>query len=226
MVDSNNVWIEGKLNNLNIIWQNDEEAFYKGTIDVVRNSNYIDQLPITVSGKLLKDIDVDSLVQIKGQIRSKDTIENDKLKVKLYLYCTEICNLLLPLNNNCKNESENGNKNYISLSGYICKKPNLRTTPSGKQIVDVLIACNYGKDRSAYIPCIAWGRRARQISKLNVGDYTNVEGRFQSRSYTKIIDGISYDKVAYELQIEKIKEKEGLSFSSLYDNSDSQKISF
>lgn len=134
------------------------------------NSSNIDVLPITISGSLLKDIDINSTVTIKGQLRSKDTIENDKLKVSLYIYIKEIENSL-----NSTNISSN---NYIELSGYIVKRPNLRTTPSGKQIADLLIACNYGKDKTAYIPSIAWGRNARFASKLNVGDYTNVQGKF------------------------------------------------
>lgn len=51
-----------------------------------RNSNVQDILPITISGNLLSQIDVNSLVEIKGQLRSKDTLtKDDKLKVDLYI---------------------------------------------------------------------------------------------------------------------------------------------
>lgn len=153
-----------------------------------------DSLPIIISEDLLKNIEVNSNVHIKGQIRSKDSINEDgKLKVSFYIYIKEIENTL------------DEDLNIVNLSGYVVKRPNLRTTPAGKQIVDLLIACNYGKDKTAYIPCIAWGRYARLASRLKVGDYTNVCGKFQSRNYTKIIDDISYTKVAYELSIDKFE---------------------
>jgi chloramphenicol O-acetyltransferase len=54
----------------------------------------------------------------------------------------------------------------------------LRTTPSGKQVSDLLIACNYNKDKTAYIPTIVWGKFARKVGKLNVGTLVSINGRF------------------------------------------------
>ena len=195
-MDFNSVSMQGNLEELELIWQSNEESFYKGFIKIVRyGSGVTDSLPITVSGNLLKDVDVTSPVVIKGQLRSKDSIKDDKLKVDLYIYIKEIENI--------KNSFEF--KNLIEIDGYVCKKPNMRTTPSGKQVTDLLIACNYGKDKTAYIPTIAWGKIARNSSKFKIGDYIHIKGRFQSRSYTKTIDEISYEKTAYELSINQIE---------------------
>lgn len=194
-MDLNNVCMQGKINGLEAIYHGNEESFYKGILEVERDNGRIsDFIPIIISDNLLKEINLNELIQIKGQLRSKDVITDDnKLKVDLYINIKEISNI-----------SELNNNNIVELSGYIVKRPNLRNTPSGKQITDLLIACNYGKDKTAYIPCIAWGKNARYASKLKIGDYTNVQGRFQSRNYTKMIDSIPHNKVAYELSINKI----------------------
>ena len=193
-LDTNDVSMVGKLTNISIIWQKNEEAFYKAFLEVERNSNVQDILPITISGNLLSQIDVNSLVEIKGQLRSKDTLtKDDKLKVDLYIQVKEILNK--------DDDYSTCTNNKVSLSGYLCKKPNLRNTPLGRQIADILLACNYGKDKTAYLPIIAWGRDARKASKLNVGDHIQMEGRFQCRPYTKIIDDIPYDRIAYEVSL-------------------------
>ena len=127
----------GKLTDISIIWQKSEEAFYKAFLEVERNSNAQDILPITISGNLLSQIDVNSLVEIKGQLRSKDTLtKDDKLKVDLYIQVKEISN---------KKDDYSTCNNKVSLSGYLCKKPNLRNTPSGKQIADILSETTEGQ---------------------------------------------------------------------------------
>jgi single-stranded DNA-binding protein len=95
----------------------------------------------------------------------------------------------------------------VELTGYICKKPTIRTTPSGKQVSDLLIACNFGKDKTAYIPAITWGKQARKSGKYLVGDEVSVVGRLQSRKYNKVIDenGTVVERVAYELSVYSIK---------------------
>jgi single-stranded DNA-binding protein len=90
------------------------------------------------------------------------------------------------------------------LNGYICKQPTLRNTPTGKQIADLLVACNFSKDKSAYIPVISWGREARKSGKYIVGTEVKILGRIQSRKYTKIINEAQEEFVAYELSANQI----------------------
>ena len=85
-LDTNDVSVIGELRDISIIWQKNEEVFYKAFLEVWRNSNVQDILPVTISGNLLSQINVNSLVEIKGQLRSKDTLtKDDKLKVDLYI---------------------------------------------------------------------------------------------------------------------------------------------
>lgn len=193
MMDLNNISVQGKLSNLEIIWEGNNSYLYKGNIITKRDNGIEDSLPLIIDGNLLKDINIDKFVFIQGQIRSRDSIQNDKFKVDVYIKVESICNT-----------DSLDYKNEVLLDGYICKKPNLRNTPSGKQITDLLIANNQSKDKSFYIPSITWGRNARIVSKLKVGDFIHIKGNLHSRKYFKNIDGILQERITYELSIFKL----------------------
>ena len=95
--------------------------------------------------------------------------------------------------------------NGILLSGYICKPPVYRTTPFNREIADVLIAVNRAYNKSDYIPCIAWGRNARFVKNLEVGDRIAVSGRIQSREYQKKFSETDIRTLtAYEVSVSKL----------------------
>jgi single-stranded DNA-binding protein len=97
------------------------------------------------------------------------------------------------------------NPNTILLSGYICKPPIYRTTPFNREIADVLVAVNRAYNKSDYIPCIAWGRNARFVKNLGVGDRIAISGRIQSREYQKkLSDTDTRTMVAYEVSVSKL----------------------
>ena len=104
-----------------------------------------------------------------------------------------------------KEYDESINPNQIEITGYVCKEPIYRTTPFKREIADVLIAVNRSFNKSDYLPCIAWGRNAKYVSTLNVGDKLEMVGRIQSRVYQKRIDENTVEeKVAYEISLNKI----------------------
>lgn len=76
-------------------------------------------------------------------------------------------------------------QNDISLCGFICKPVSYRKTPLGREISDILIAVNRKFGKSDYIPCVAWGRNAVFAAQLKVGTQIQIQGRIQSRTYTK-----------------------------------------
>ena len=97
------------------------------------------------------------------------------------------------------------NPNSIVLSGYICKPPVYRTTPFNREIADLLVAVNRAYNKSDYIPCIAWGRNARFVKNLQVGDKIALSGRIQSREYQKKISEYEVKTMtAYEVSISKL----------------------
>ena len=97
------------------------------------------------------------------------------------------------------------NPNSILLSGYICKPPIYRTTPFNREIADVLVAVNRAYNKSDYIPCIAWGRNARFVKSLSVGDRIAISGRIQSREYQKkLSETDTRTMIAYEVSVSKL----------------------
>ena len=53
--------------------------------------------------------------------------------------------------------------------------------------------------RADYLPCILWGKIAQQVSRLHAGDNLYVEGRLQSRIYTKLTENGAVERTAYEI---------------------------
>ena len=94
-----------------------------------------------------------------------------------------------------------GPVNRIRLSGVLCKPPTLRCTPLGREICDIILAVNRRYGRADYLPLIAWGTVARQTSILAVGARLTVEGRIQSRTYTKNLETGPQERVAYEVSV-------------------------
>ncbi|MFR3098624.1 single-stranded DNA-binding protein [Mediterraneibacter gnavus] len=101
-----------------------------------------------------------------------------------------------------------GDTNGVVLTGFVCKKGDMRTTPRGIRITDMILACWREDDESNvsdYIPAITWnGTAARAADNLNVGDCIEVRGRLQSREYTKELEhGETEVRTCYELSIEE-----------------------
>ena len=102
-------------------------------------------------------------------------------------------------------DNAGNNPNSIVLSGYICKPPVYRTTPFNREIADVLLAVNRAYNKSDYIPCIAWGRNARFVQNLKVGDRVALSGRIQSREYQKRLSETDVvTMTAYEVSVSKL----------------------
>lgn len=80
---------------------------------------------------------------------------------------------------------EGDDVNSIELTGYVCNEPVYRRTPHGREITELFLAVKNEEGEADYIPCIAWGKKARRAKKLNVGDCIHLTGRIQSRKYTK-----------------------------------------
>ena len=53
--------------------------------------------------------------------------------------------------------------------------------------------------RADYLPCILWGRTAGQIALCRIGDWVHLQGRMQSRVYTKLTDEGAQERTAYEI---------------------------
>ncbi len=173
------------------------EGFYELDLKVKRLSDNFDLVRVTVSERLLSNdaFAVGNLVAIKGQFRSYNKVTDGKSKLLLTVFVREVIDF-----------DETMNPNVVELSGYVCKEPIFRTTPFGREICDVLVAVNRAYNKSDYLPCIAWGRNARFVKSIKVGEKVDIIGRIQSREYQKKLnENEVLTKTAYEISLNKIR---------------------
>ena len=174
------------------------EMFFKMTVGVQRLSGAIDKIPVIISERVpgIISIQDQGMIEIEGSFRSRNEVVDGRSKLNLYVFAESVTD-----------ELTEGAPNIVNFSGYLCKKPILRTPPTGIIIADLIVAVNRGNGRSDYIPCIAWGRNATFVESLNVSDCVHIQGRLQSRDFQKNIDGVVENKTAYEVSVISIQVK-------------------
>ena len=138
-------------------------------------------------------------LKVTGRIRTRNLEGKEHSKLHISVRAQEITD-----------EEYTGDTNGVVLTGFVCKKGDMRTTPRGIRITDMILACWREDDESNvsdYIPAITWnGTAARAADNLNVGDCIEVRGRLQSREYTKELEhGETEVRTCYELSIEEYK---------------------
>lgn len=175
------------------------EKFYDVTLSVRRLSDRHDEIPVTVSDRLMQDMPLTpgDTVGVSGQLRSYNKQTEGRSKLVLRIFAREL------------DDGESDTPNRIELEGFVCKPPVYRTTPFKREICDMLLAVNRAYNKSDYIPAIAWGRNARYAGEFAVGDKVAVTGRIQSRVYQKTLpDGSVEDRVAYEVSVSRLEKQD------------------
>ena len=168
------------------------EKFFDMVVAVKRLSDHEDEIPVTVSDRLMRDasLDVGDAVGVSGQLRSYNKQAEGRSKLVLRVFAREL------------DDGICDTPNRIELEGYVCKPPVYRVTPFKREICDMLLAVNRAYNKSDYIPAIAWGRNAKYAGEFAVGDKVAVTGRIQSRTYEKVLpDGSTEERVAYEVSV-------------------------
>lgn len=172
------------------------ENFYVFPLTVERLSGAEDMVNIIVREEILREIQPldEEKIRVIGELRSFNNKNGSgaKLVITVFAKTVELV---------CAED-----ENLIRLAGTLCKAPNKRTTPMGRDICDLMLAVNRRYGRSDYLPCIAWGAKAVRASEWSVGTRVILEGRIQSRSYIKLIDDIPIEKTAFEVSVIEIEE--------------------
>ena len=170
------------------------ERFDRFTLDVERLSGTVDRIHVLARHSLLDELELPgpeagAKLCVSGELRSF----NNRSGVGARLVISTFARALW--------FDEGADANEVQLAGTLCKAPNHRMTPLGREICDLMLAVNRRSGRSDYLPCIAWGSAARAAAGWAVGDTVRLDGRIQSRAYTKTVDGESVEKTAYEVSI-------------------------
>ena len=171
--------------------------FYSFPLEVRRLSGSTDTVNVVLGSEQLKELDISDCGKlcVEGQLRTWNNRRGEGAKLVITVLARELYF--------CDGPDEN----LVRLSGTLCKAPNLRITPMGRDICDLMLAVNRMYNKSDYIPCIAWGRNAGYAEQLDVGTKMAVEGRIQSREYRKKLeDGTSETRRAYEVSVVKLEE--------------------
>ena len=166
--------------------------FFTLPLLVTRLSGAQDRLNVIASGPLLEqvpELGADLPLSVRGEVRTFNNRSGTGSRLVITAYARELA------------VQEREDENRLELSGTLCKPPSLRFTPLGRTICDMILAVNrrYGKadDR----PCSAWGSLAHRCGELTVGDRVELNGRLQSRSYTKVVDDCPQERTAFEVSV-------------------------
>ena len=171
--------------------ENRGERFYQFPLEVLRLSGAADTINVIVRQELAESVVLENTQKlcVSGELRSFNNKSGEGPKLIISVFARELW------------FDDGEDENIIELTGTVCKQPNLRVTPMGREICDLMIAVNRRYGRSDYLPCISWGERARNAAGWDVGSVVELDGRIQSRKYTKNIDGVSVEKTAYEVSV-------------------------
>ncbi len=186
----NQITLRGTLQELPVFsHENHRKNFYRFFLEVPRLSGALDTLPVIAEEAVLCSMDLSggSMLTVTGQIRSHNIRENGKRRLSVFVFATEIT-------------VEDGEPiNTVLLDAAICREPTYRRTPLGREICDVMLAVPRAFHRADYLPCILWGKIASEASACSVGDHISINGRLQSRIYTKLTEEGAEERTAYEV---------------------------
>ena len=200
---ANQITLRGNLSSLpEFSHENHGRRFFRFLLEVPRLSGAVDTLPIIVQEEILSQVDLSGgdMLTVAGQIRSHNVRSDGKRHLLIFVFANAIL-------------CEDGDPiNDVVLEGPICREPTYRRTPLGREICDVMLAIPRAFRRADYLPCILWGRTAIEVSQCHTRDVLRINGRLQSRTYTKVTEECSEERTAYEISAMTAEIISSLSF--------------
>ena len=178
---------------------NHEVEFFSFPLMVSRLSGAADQVNVIAARPLLEGcgwLDRGDEVTVRGEVRTFNNRSGVGSRLVISVFAKE----LLP--------EQREDENRLILSGTLCKPPSLRSTPLGRTICDMILAVNRRYGRADYLPCIAWGSLAHLCGGMEVGGALALDGRLQSRTYTKNLGDHTEERTAFEVSIMNLISRE------------------
>lgn len=197
----NFVYLKGIIKNIRYSHTINDTTFNRADLIVRREDGREDLLFIkfkSFSG--MYELKENKEIELIGNLRSYSSQVMGKNKVEIYVF--SYLDIIEDTYESC---------NKVKIDGRICKKDSIRTTSSGKHYIHFTVANNILTDDkqkiNSYIPCVAWGKTAKEIeSNYNVGDTIYIEGQLQSREYKKKTSNDLEIRMAHELTTCEIKK--------------------
>lgn len=169
--------------------ENHGKRFFRFTLAVPRLSGTIDTLPVVAEETLLEETSVEETqwLTVTGQVRSHNVYSDGRRHLMIFVFATAL-------------SFEDGEPvNDVNLEGILCREPTYRRTPLGREICDVMLAVPRAFQRADYLPCILWGRTAQEAARCHTREKITIQGRLQSRVYTKLTEDGPEERTAYEI---------------------------
>lgn len=187
---ANTITVRGSLCQLpQFSHENHGKEFFRFVLEVPRLSGAVDLLPVIAERQLVDQIDptAGEMLTVCGQIRSHNHRSDGSRHLLIFIFAASIV-------------AEDGEPiNDVIVEGPLCREPNFRRTPLGREICDVMLAVPRAFKRADYLPCILWGRTAQEVSVCHARDQIRIYGRLQSRIYTKLTELGAEERTAYEI---------------------------
>lgn len=142
-------------------------------------------------------------ISLVGNLRSyskKVSEQKNKVSVYVFTYFDQ------------PEDTDDEIENQTLIDGRICKIEPIRNLTNGKCNIHFILANNIvqgGNKLNSYIPCIAWGKCAKEISKLQKNDNIEICGELRSREYKKPTEDGKFEiRVAHELVVQEFAKSE------------------
>lgn len=193
----NNIILQGVLKDIEHSHEIDTINFDRAKLIVDRKNGNQDVINLRFKSFSNKYKENDRIT-ITGNVRSYSyPVSEHKNKVVIYVFTYFDDPQLENLESN----------NQVTIDGRICKMNELRKNKSSKDNLHFILANNIisndkTKRLNSYIPCIAWGKLAKELSELTVNTQVKLLGELHSREHRKIHeDGEVEFRVAHELLV-------------------------
>ena len=187
---NNRITLRGSLQTLpEFSHENHGRRFFRFMLEVPRLSGALDILPVIAEESILGQLDPcgGEMLTVTGQVRSHNLRVDGARRLQIFVFAATVV-------------AEDGEPiNEVELEGALCKEPVYRRTPLGREICDVMLAVPRAFHRADYLPCILWGRIAQQVSACHTSDRICIQGRLQSRIYSKLTPEGLEERTAYEI---------------------------
>ena len=169
--------------------ENHGRRFFRFTLEVPRLSGAVYLLPVVAEESLLNTMDLSGgeMITVTGQVRTHNIRTESARHLLIFVFASSlVCEDGEPINE-------------CVVCGALCREPTYRRTPLGREICDAMLAVPRAFRRADYLPCILWGRTAQEISRCRTRDRICIQGRLQSRIYTKYQNDVPTERTAYEI---------------------------